>query len=134
MAGDSATSEYTRLIAEETLFREAHAVLQDAMAEADISQKQIAHRLGLSAGRVSQIMSGSENLTLRSFAAVAWAIGLALTIDWHLTSVPQDLGQPAADLLDLTKHGRIEMPISTLPQIDTVFEQAPAAEQSALAA
>ncbi len=134
MAGDSATSEYTRLVAEETLCREAHVVLQEAVSQAGVSQKQIAHRLGLSAGRVSQIMSGSENLTLRSFAAVAWAIGLALTIDWHLISAPQDLGQPSADLLDLTKHGRIEMPTSTLPDIDTVFEQAPAAEQSALAA
>lgn len=134
MAGDSTTSEYTRLLAEETLFREAHAVLQDGMAQSDLSQKQIAHRLGLSAGRVSQIMSGSENLTLRSFAAVAWAIGLALTIEWRLASAPQELGNPAADLLDLTKHGRIEMPLSSLPEIDTVFDQAPTAEQRALAA
>jgi hypothetical protein len=35
----------------------------------------IYERLGLSEGRISQILSGSENLTLGTLAAIGWALG-----------------------------------------------------------
>jgi transcriptional regulator with XRE-family HTH domain len=50
--------------------------LQKAMRANGVSQKQLAERLGYSAGRVSQIFSEEgANLTLKTVAKVAHAIG-----------------------------------------------------------
>jgi DNA-binding phage protein len=40
-----------------------------------ITRTELAKRMGITPGRVSQILSGDENLTLRTIAAVAGALG-----------------------------------------------------------
>lgn len=45
------------------------------MKEQDITRQQLAENMGVSAGRVSQILSGNENLTLKTLAALATALG-----------------------------------------------------------
>ncbi|MEV0255028.1 helix-turn-helix transcriptional regulator [Streptomyces sp. NPDC050732] len=47
------------------------ASISGLLAEREISRTQLADRMGVSAGRVSQILSGDENLTLRSLATIA---------------------------------------------------------------
>ncbi|MGW1199860.1 helix-turn-helix domain-containing protein [Streptomyces sp. NPDC002536] len=53
------------------LARQATASLAGLLAERGMTRKDLADRMGVSPGRVSQILSGGENLTLRSLAAVA---------------------------------------------------------------
>jgi len=48
--------------------------LEEAMEQQDVSQRELAGRLGISEGRVSQIINNPGNLTLRS--AVEWARAL----------------------------------------------------------
>ncbi|WP_188186788.1 helix-turn-helix domain-containing protein [Nonomuraea sp. SYSU D8015] len=48
------------------------------MREHKISRSDLAAAMGVSAGRVSQILSGDENLTLRTLAAVVDALGARL--------------------------------------------------------
>jgi transcriptional regulator with XRE-family HTH domain len=48
------------------------------MREHKISRSDLAASLGVSAGRVSQILSGDENLTLRTLGAVVDALGARL--------------------------------------------------------
>ena len=44
------------------------------MRESGISRADLAARMGVSPGRVSQILGGGENLTLRTLAALATAL------------------------------------------------------------
>jgi transcriptional regulator with XRE-family HTH domain len=53
------------------------------MRERGLSRAELASRMGVSPGRVSQILSGGENLTLRTLAALSTALdahfGIELT-------------------------------------------------------
>jgi antitoxin component HigA of HigAB toxin-antitoxin module len=43
---------------------------------AEITQRELADRLGVTEGRVSQILSGKENLSLKKLASLGWALGV----------------------------------------------------------
>ena len=55
------------------------------MRECGISRADLAARMGVSPGRVSQILGGGENLTLRTLAALATALDARFGIE--LTSL-----------------------------------------------
>lgn len=46
-----------------------------------LSQQDLATAMGVSEGRVSQILSGDQNLTIRTMAAVSAALDCSLTVD-----------------------------------------------------
>jgi len=46
----------------------------------DVSQHTLAERLGVSDARVSRVMTGHENLTLRTLADLGWALGLRFEV------------------------------------------------------
>jgi len=48
--------------------------VHEYMAEHEITQHALATQLGVSEGRVSQVLSGEQNLTLRTLAAIAAAL------------------------------------------------------------
>ena len=52
------------------------------MEEQGVTQADLARKMGVSRARVSQILSGSDNLTLKSIVAVA--IGLDSRVDLKL--------------------------------------------------
>lgn len=58
------------------------------MRERGLSRADLAARMGVSPGRVSQILGGGENLTLRTLAALASA--LDARFDVELTSLKVD--------------------------------------------
>ncbi|RLV01463.1 transcriptional regulator [Streptomyces griseocarneus] len=62
--------------------RHATASLAGLVAERGMSRKDLAERMGVSPGRVSQILSGDENLTLRSLVAVAEALDVHMEISF----------------------------------------------------
>jgi transcriptional regulator with XRE-family HTH domain len=53
------------------------------MGEHKISRADLAGSMGVSAGRVSQILSGEENLTLRTFSGVVHALGAEADLRLH---------------------------------------------------
>lgn len=71
-----ANPEVRRVYEEEVLFGEATDTIEALLESLEISRSELARRLRVSKGRVSQIMSGAENLTLRTLAAVGWALGV----------------------------------------------------------
>jgi transcriptional regulator with XRE-family HTH domain len=115
-----ADPEVRRVYEEEVLFGEATDTLEGLVSSIGISRKDLAERLDVSPARVSQILNGGENLTLKSLAAMGWALGIRFELK------PQPLadrrGTPACDdppppawLRDLGRHstvsfGRVEMP------------------------
>src|SRR6266498_5956536 len=50
------------------------------MREHKVSRADLAHSMGVSPGRVSQILSGDENLTLRTLSSVVGALGARVEV------------------------------------------------------
>ncbi len=49
--------------------------LGDCLENSEIKKKDVADKLGLSKGRISQYFSGKKNITLRTLASILWAFG-----------------------------------------------------------
>jgi len=64
------------------------------MSEHKVSRADLAQAMAVSPGRVSQILSGEDNLTLRTLSAVVDALGAGFEISLHPV---EDTGQLAAD-------------------------------------
>lgn len=68
--------------------------------ERGLTRADLASRMGVSPGRVSQVLSGGENLTLRTLASLATALDAQFGIDLRPcepTAQPRELtGIPAA--------------------------------------
>ncbi|WP_406438188.1 helix-turn-helix domain-containing protein [Streptomyces sp. NBC_00631] len=62
------------------LARQASASLAGLLAGLGTSRADLAKAMGVSPGRVSQIMSGDANLTIRTLAAAAEALGVDVEI------------------------------------------------------
>ncbi|WP_217545914.1 helix-turn-helix transcriptional regulator [Streptomyces sp. GbtcB6] len=62
------------------LARQASASLAGLLAGLGKSRSDLAKAMGVSPGRVSQIMSGDANLTMRTLAAAAEALGADVEI------------------------------------------------------
>lgn len=77
---ESSSAENRRLLREEELILDVTIALSTAMEKAGVSKSQLAERLGKSAAFVTQILSGGRNLTLRTVADVADALGSKVTV------------------------------------------------------
>jgi DNA-binding phage protein len=60
------------------------------MSEHKVSRADLAQAMAVSPGRVSQILSGEDNLTLRTLSAVVDALGAGFEISLHSV---EDTGQ-----------------------------------------
>lgn len=87
--------EARRTFEEEVLFSEARDTLVGLVESSGVSRSELAKRLGVSKGRVSQILGGGDNLTLRTIAAVGWALGVEFGL--RPTAMKSRSGTPAAD-------------------------------------
>ena len=87
--------EVRRVFEEELLFGEATDTVAGLLQSIGVSQKELARRLDLTEGRISQILSGANNLTLRSLAAVGWALGVRFVL--HPCPMSNRVGTPAVD-------------------------------------
>ncbi|MDT0545626.1 MULTISPECIES: helix-turn-helix transcriptional regulator [Streptomyces] len=83
------------------LARQATVEVAGVLGKRDMSRADLARLMDVSPGRVSQILSGDENLTLRSIAAVAEALELDVQISFvEPKVVHQDsaaMGQGSSD-------------------------------------
>ncbi|WP_058047355.1 helix-turn-helix domain-containing protein [Streptomyces roseifaciens] len=86
------------------LARHATASLAGLLAERGMTRKDLADSMGVSPGRVSQILSGDENLTMRSLAAVADALDLRMEISFSDSPSAERQGPAAARALAKTHH------------------------------
>jgi transcriptional regulator with XRE-family HTH domain len=79
------------------------------LTERGLTRADLASRLGVSPGRVSQILSGGENLTLRTLASLA----TALDARFELELTPQALLADDADNrhTEVTAAGRKHRPL-----------------------
>ena len=60
------------------------------MREHGITRADLANRMGVSPGRVSQVLSGGDNLTLRTLAALATALDAEFQVELEPCKAPED--------------------------------------------
>lgn len=65
-----------KLVAEELLIAEVTEAIWEAMEENGCSKTDLARRLGATKGHISQVLSGSRNMTLRTLADICLALDL----------------------------------------------------------
>lgn len=70
------SDEERRLFAQDAAMLAAAGAIDLAMEKAGITRSELARRLGRTAGFVSQVLSGSRNMTVRTLADFAYALGL----------------------------------------------------------
>jgi transcriptional regulator with XRE-family HTH domain len=63
-----------KLYAQEVLIAQATEEVWKAMEEANISKAELAKRMGVTKGHISQILNGSRNMTLRTLADICFAL------------------------------------------------------------
>jgi transcriptional regulator with XRE-family HTH domain len=63
------------------------------MRERGLTRADLASRMGVSPGRISQVLSGGENLTLRTLASLATALDARFEMDLR----PQEAGNAGVD-------------------------------------
>jgi transcriptional regulator with XRE-family HTH domain len=73
--------EVRKVFEEELLFGESTDTIEALLESIRVSQRELARRLGVSEGRVSQLLSGRENLTLRTLGALGWALGVRFELN-----------------------------------------------------
>lgn len=78
-----ARSENNTDLAAARLARQATASLAGLLGGLGMSRSDLAKAMGVSPGRVSQIMSGDSNLTVRTLAAAAEALGAGVEIRFY---------------------------------------------------
>jgi transcriptional regulator with XRE-family HTH domain len=79
--------EYRRLVEQETLIFEVTEAIAEVLDGEGRSKSDLARALGRTKGFVSQLLSGSRNMTLRTVADLAFALDRRFKIDL----VPLDL-------------------------------------------
>ena len=86
------SEENKRLYFQEGLLLEASEAIWGAMERKNINRKQLADMLRTSKAHITQLLNGNRNMTLRTFADIAYAIGLHAHVklcdedvlnDWH---------------------------------------------------
>jgi len=63
------------------------------MRERGLTRADLASRMGVSPGRISQVLSGGENLTLRTLASIATALDARFEMDLR----PRETGNGTVD-------------------------------------
>lgn len=72
--------DFERLVAQEMLIESATEKLLELMERHDVSKAELARRIGKSRPFITQVMDGSRNMTLRTVADLAFALGYELRL------------------------------------------------------
>ena len=73
--------EYRRIYQQEKLILDVTELISEAMAHRGVSRAELARRLGRTRGYVTQVLSGSRNLTLRTWADLMTALGCEAAVN-----------------------------------------------------
>jgi hypothetical protein len=88
-------TDYECLVAQETLIlaatEEVCRVMEGEDSDDSISRSELAKRLGCGKSHVTQLLSGERNLTLRTLADLAGALGHRVTV--QLEPIPAREGK-----------------------------------------
>jgi plasmid maintenance system antidote protein VapI len=103
---EESSVENRRRLREEELIFEVTEMLCEALQAEKLSKSEVASKLGKSKGFVSQLLAGGRNLTLRTLADVADALGrrvhFLLEPEFVQLSIPAGMGTSALTGVSVT--------------------------------
>jgi transcriptional regulator with XRE-family HTH domain len=88
---EQSSTEDRRLLNQEKLILGVTEALSEAIEERGLTRSEVAKRLGKTKGFVSQLLAGGRNLTLRTVADIADAIGISLKVAVHGTEISRNV-------------------------------------------
>jgi transcriptional regulator with XRE-family HTH domain len=88
---EEATEAGAQGLAAADLAAQVMRVLEQALDASGIDQKTLAEKLGVTQGRVSQVLNGDGNLRVAAVARYLRALGY----ETHLSATPVDTGKPS---------------------------------------
>jgi transcriptional regulator with XRE-family HTH domain len=117
------TTDYERLVAQETLILDATEAIVELLQEQGVSRQELAARLGKSKGFVSQLLSGERNMTLRTLADLAYVLGQRCSLairaleegDQRLHSTTVEFGE-LEQATPVDQENRAETPVDAVEQ------------------
>lgn len=69
------SEENARLVAQELLITEVTEAVWKVMQKAGVTKSELAQKMQTTKGHVSQVLSGSRNMTLRTLSDICFALG-----------------------------------------------------------
>ncbi len=99
--------EEERIFAEQDLLFAIQHCIQRAMVSANVSQKDLAAKIGKSRASVSQFFSAEANPTVRSVACVTHALGIDLHVTWRPRDADHCFIAPAQPKMEAVPIGRV---------------------------
>jgi transcriptional regulator with XRE-family HTH domain len=110
-AGLMEAPEFRRLLSVEALAAEAAEVIAGLMKQQTLSKADLARRLNKSRAWVTQLLSGKANMTVRTLAEVAYALGAevklqARTPSWKVSGKSLDVGRMQESVQSSRGRGR----------------------------
>jgi len=91
---EQSSTESRRLLNQEKLILEVTEALSEAIEKRGLTRSEVAKRLGKTKGFVSQLLAGGRNLTLRTVADIADAIGISLKVAVQGAEISKDVTRP----------------------------------------
>ncbi len=82
-AFEASSVKNRRLLRQEELILAAATALCELLEREGVTKTELAKRLGVTKGFVTQILAGDKNLTLRTIADVADALGRRVHVNLH---------------------------------------------------
>jgi ribosome-binding protein aMBF1 (putative translation factor) len=77
---EASSAKNRRLLRQEDLILDVTELLSAAMEDKRITKSELAKRLGKTKGFITQVLSGNRNLTLRTIADIADALGFRVRV------------------------------------------------------
>lgn len=111
-------------LAEELKTVDVAADLTLLLHHAGMSLEDLANKLGWSTDRLSQVLSGHENITVQTIAAVAGALGYTFDVVFRKTAAPSILSVSDAVRAKLAERQLTEL--DTAAAVDWARAQEPA--------
>ena len=115
-----------RMLREEKLIFEVTEALSEALAKEEITKAELAQRLNKTKGFVSQVLAGGRNLTLRTIADFADALGCEVRIQLVKEARPKEMvSRPSVSTLGfeavdwLLSHKVLEVPARRIVGVST---------------
>lgn len=112
---DSRYCEINPRIAEESALAQAQAAVENAIKASGISQAELARRMGRSRSFVSRMMTGSHNMTIKTFARSLAACGFEPSfafepISWEWSDSNASEVRPPCQIVPLKAHAAEQQP------------------------
>lgn len=83
-AWERESDENARLVAQELLITEVTEAVWRVMQDVRVNKSELAQSMGATKGHISQVLSGSRNMTLRTLSDICFALGSRPVFDFEV--------------------------------------------------